>query len=216
MLLHVLDCAVAANLGECYVACCCRETKDLVEEHGGRAVITDPGIQSGTDRAYAAVVSLGLKPRYVVNLQGDTPVFSPSILSRTLDVLKNNESIEMTTPVIRREGVDSLNAVSVVFDEMESGAPGRAIYFSRSSIPNGTEAVFSHIGMYAYRFEALEKFASFKQTYLEHVERLEQLRCIQNCMNVWAVPVEGVALSVDTMEDLDNVAKFMREQSLSI
>ena len=208
LIIHVLERAQRANICECYVACCCEEVKQIVENYGGKAIVTNPDLPSGTDRIFAALETLAEKPQYIINLQGDTPVFDESILADILNVLKNNHEIDMTTPVVLSANQNELvneNTVKVVFNNMEEHMPGKAIYFSRSAIPNGSEWFYSHIGMYAYRYGALKKFVVLSQSFLEKFERLEQLRAIQNDMNVWAVPVKGNAISVDVREDLQKV-----------
>ena len=208
LIIHVLDRAQRTNIGECYVACCCNEVKQIVENYGGKAIVTDPNLPSGTDRIFAALETLAEKPQYIINLQGDTPVFDESILADILNVLKNNSEIDITTPVVLQTSPNEFaneNTVKVVFSNMEQHVPGKAIYFSRSAIPNGAEWFYSHIGMYAYRYAALMKFVELSQSFLEKAERLEQLRAIQNDMNVWTVPVKGNAISVDVREDLQKV-----------
>lgn len=208
LIVHVLERAQRANICECYVACCCEEVKQIVENYGGKAIVTDPDLPSGTDRIFAALETLSNKPQYFINLQGDTPVFYESILADILHILQNNSDIDMTTPVVLQTNPNELaneNTVKVVFNNMEQHIPGKAIYFSRSAIPNGSKWFYSHIGVYAYRYSALKNFVNLPQSFLEKAERLEQLRAIQNGINVWAVPVKGKAISVDVREDLQKV-----------
>lgn len=208
MIVHALKRAQELSLGECYVACCAEETKKIIEEHGGKAILTDPDLPSGTDRVYAALQTLSEKPDIVVNLQGDMPIFSENIIAEIVEVMKIHQEIDMATPVslIRdEEHIGNENKVKVVFENMNDRKPGRAIYFSREAIPNGAREYFYHIGIYAFRQNALEKFVNLPQSYLEKTERLEQLRCLENGMNVWAVPVQGIALSVDVESDLKAV-----------
>ena len=212
LIIHVLERAKQAHLCECYVACCCEEVRRVVENYGGKAIVTNPDLPSGTDRVFEAVGALNVSPEYVVNLQGDTPVFDVTILKDILDILKNNPEIDMTTPVTLQEGLDDFtneNTVKVVFNGMDKHIPGRALYFSRSAIPNGLRWFYSHIGIYAYRYGALKKLISLPQSFLEKMERLEQLRALQNNVNVWAVPVKGSAISVDVKEDLERVYKAL-------
>lgn len=212
LIIHILERAKQANLCDCYVACCCEEVRRVVENYGGKAIVTDPDLPSGTDRVFEAVGALDVRPEYIINLQGDTPVFDVIILKDILDVLKSNPEIDMTTPVTLQEKLDDFtneNTVKVVFDGMDKHIPGRAIYFSRSAIPNGLHWFYSHIGIYAYRYDVLKKFIGLSQSFLEKTERLEQLRAIQNNMNVWAVPVKGTAISVDVREDLERVYRAM-------
>ncbi|MDR2598246.1 MAG: 3-deoxy-manno-octulosonate cytidylyltransferase [Holosporales bacterium] len=215
MILHVLHRAQGLNFCEVYVACCCESVKKIIEDGGGKAILTDPDLPSGTDRIYAAMLELPTKPEFVINLQGDTPVFSESIIPAIFEVLQNDASIEITTPVTmcdnNKENAENPNIVKVVFNGMEEGKPGKAIYFSRNCIPSGiTQSFYSHIGIYAYRRRALEKFVSIKPSYLETTERLEQLRAIQNGMNIWAVPVQGEAIAVDIITDLEAVERYNR------
>lgn len=213
MIIRVLE--KARNLKEldCYVACCCEEIKKVVEDYGGKAILTDPDLPSGTDRVFAAAASLVEKPDFIINLQGDSPVFAESMISSILNVLEENETIDITTPVVLKkslENAENENTVKVVFNNMEDEKPGRAIYFSRNLIPSGSDFFYSHIGIYAYRYAAIERFVALSSTYLEKTEKLEQLRAVQNDMNVWAVPVKGVSLSVDTKEDLMAVEEYLK------
>ena len=213
LIIHVLDRARKLNLCECYVACCSKEIQDVVEKHGGKAILTDPELPSGTDRIFAALSSFSEKPEFVINLQGDNPVFDSSILPAILDVLVEHEEIDITTPVVLHRDLEDFhnrNTVKVVFDGMEKNVPGKAIYFSRSAIPHDANCFYSHIGIYAYRYKSLERFVSLDQAYLEKIEKLEQLRAIQNGMNIWAVPVRGISLSVDVKEDLEAVEDYFK------
>lgn len=212
LIIHVLERAKRAELCECYVACCCEAVKELVESYGGKAIVTDPALPSGTDRVFAALETLDNKPKYVINLQGDNPVFEPSILKDILDVLVSNSEIDMTTPVVLHENLDAFenkNVVKVVFNDMDKNIAGKALYFSRSPIPSGATCFYSHVGIYAYRYEAIKRFVELPQTFLEKSESLEQLRAIQNNMNVWAVPVKRGAISVDVRDDLQAVFKAL-------
>jgi 3-deoxy-manno-octulosonate cytidylyltransferase (CMP-KDO synthetase) len=210
MIIRVLERAQKLNLCKCYVACCCEEIKRVVEDYGGEAIITDPELQSGTDRVFAAVETLDRKPEYVINLQGDTPVFDPLMLSKSLEELKGNIEIDIATPATYCESLSDAaneNVVKAVFNNMENKMPGKALYFSRSRIPHGATFFYSHVGIYAYRYDSLKKFMSLPRTFCERVERLEQLRALQNGMTIHVVPTEGVALSVDVTDDLKAVLK---------
>ncbi|MDR3030891.1 MAG: 3-deoxy-manno-octulosonate cytidylyltransferase [Holosporales bacterium] len=217
LIIRVLERAQNLKLGDCYVACCCEEIKNIVEAHGGKAILTDPNLPSGTDRIFAAASSIDEKPEFIINLQGDNPVFDESIIPSILNVLTKDETIDMTTPVVLKKSLEDAkneNIVKVVFNDMENDEPGKAIYFSRNYIPNGADYFYAHIGIYAYRYKAIEKFVALAPTYLEKTERLEQLRAIQNDMNIWAVPVEGISLSVDTKEDLIAVEEYLKNTAL--
>jgi 3-deoxy-manno-octulosonate cytidylyltransferase (CMP-KDO synthetase) len=154
------------------------------------------------------------KPEYIINLQGDTPVFAPQMLSETLAMLKADKAIDITTPAAycdnNSKALDE-NVVKVAFENMDKHIPGKATYFSRSPIPHGSPFTYSHIGIYAYRYNSLKKLVSLSQTFCEKAERLEQLRGLQNGLNIWVVPVTGTALSVDTERDVEVVLKALNE-----
>ncbi|MBR1479562.1 MAG: 3-deoxy-manno-octulosonate cytidylyltransferase [Alphaproteobacteria bacterium] len=219
LIIRVLDRARELDLCDCYVACCCEEVKQVVESYGGTAIVTDPELPSGTDRIYAALKTLeasGKNPQFVINLQGDTPVFDSRILPELLTVLKTNANVDIATPVVLHKELDEIankNLVKVVFDGMDVERPGRAAYFSRSPIPANAPYFYSHIGIYIYRRAALERFVHLQQSFLEKVEKLEQLRAIQAGMNVWAVPTTGMALSVDVRDDLAPVLSALERGS---
>ena len=212
LIINVLERAQKIDSCEVYVACCSEKVKKIIEDHGGRAIVTDPELPSGTDRIFAALSHIETKPEFVVNLQGDNPVFDEDIIPNILSVIKNDSSIDMTTPVVFKDNMEDAsnpNIVKVAFNNMENNKPGRALYFSRNHIPNGANYFYQHLGIYAYRYDALKKFVSLKASYLEQTERLEQLRALQNNMNVWAVPVDGMAISVDVEDDLIAVNEYL-------
>ncbi len=208
MIVHIFKKAQSLDLGECYVACCSEEIKKIVEEHGGKAILTDPNIPSGTDRVSIALQTLLEKPDIIVNLQGDMPVFSENIIPEIVDVLQKNEDIDVTTPVALikdKKDINDENKIKVVFENMEQQFPGKAIYFSRVAIPSGAKIYYYHIGIYAFKRNAIEKFVNLKTSYLEKIERLEQLRCLENNMRIWAVPVDETTVSIDIANDLRDI-----------
>lgn len=215
LIIHTLENAVKADVGECYIACCCESVKNIVESYNGNAIVTDPDLPSGTDRVFAALNSLNFEPDIIFNLQGDTPVFEPKILLSLLETMLSTPDIEMATPVVKIKNsidIENPNVVKVAFNNMENDKPGQAIYFSRSPIPYNAHTFYAHLGIYAYRYKSLKKFISFNKSYLEQSEKLEQLRCLQNNMNIAAVPVEGYALCVDVKEDLQKIYDFFTNQ----
>jgi 3-deoxy-manno-octulosonate cytidylyltransferase (CMP-KDO synthetase) len=212
MILHVLERVKALNIGKCYIACCEKEVKTLIEEQGEEAILTDPDLPSGTDRVYAAMQQLGQIPEIVVGVQGDMPYFSGNIIKDTLKVIKEDKEIEIATPVIRQkvEILNNPNKVKAVFENMERNSHGKAIYFSRSTIPNGADVYYYHVGIYIYRREALSRIVRMKQSYLEKTERLEQLRWLENNIRIEAVPVVGEVASVDVEEDIEAALEIMK------
>ena len=206
MIVQVLNRAREADIGPVVVACAEDEIREAVEAHGGRAVLTDPDHPSGSDRIFEALQSVDPEGRHdvVVNLQGDLPVLDPGVVRAALKPMADGD-------------VDIATLVAEITDEAEKTnpnvvkcvagfAPGRdvarALYFSRATVPHGDGALYHHIGIYAYRRAALERFVKLQPGVLEMREKLEQLRALENGMRIDAARVDTVPFGVDTPEDL--------------
>lgn len=224
MVVHVWRRAMQAKIGPVVVACCGSEIGDLIESHGGKAVITDPLLPSGSDRVYAALKHLedveGAKHDVVINLQGDIPMIDPKLIVQSLTPLAN-PSVDIGTLAARihlANQVNNPNVVKIAMSEpMDAGVPcdsftGRAAYFSRLPIPANANHHYHHIGIYAYRRGALEKFVKAPMSYLEKCERLEQLRAIELGMRIDVTVVDRVPISVDTAQDMEMVRKLIATQ----
>lgn len=214
MIVHVWRRAVAADLGPVVVASGDREILETVERAGGLAVFTEPDLPSGTDRVHAALRRLdpGGRIRQVVNLQGDLPTVEPAMLRAALDAL-DTMGCDVGTPVAEstdpaeREDPSVVKAV-VSFSNAPAGF-GRALYFTRAPAPWGEGPIWHHIGIYAYRREALERFCALPPSPLERRERLEQLRALEAGMTIGVALVERVPLGVDTPADLERVRALL-------
>lgn len=211
MIQRVYEKAVAANLGAVYVACDGEEIANEVKKFGGNYIITDPNLHSGTDRVYAAFKSLKQDFEIIVNLQGDLPNIDPKVIKAAADAALNNDCDIATVASIikKRDEIGNPNVVkiAVAFDFNKTGT---AHYFSRSAIPyskNEEGEYYHHIGIYAYKKAALEKFISLKPSTLEKRESLEQLRALENGMKIIVKLVDAHPLSVDTKEDLEIIIK---------
>ena len=173
-----------------------------VEAFGGRAVMTDPALPSGTDRICAALA--GMQADIVINVQGDEPLLPTSVIDELIALMKRPEQFPMATVAVpgSRELLADPNKVKVVVD-----ASGRALYFSRSVIPylrtGGTDMpVYLHWGIYAYRRETLETFVKLPPGRLENCEKLEQLRALENGIPIQVLFSRLESVGVDTPEDL--------------
>ncbi len=225
--------AIAANLGAVFIACDSKEIASEVAKFGAKYVITDPNLPSGTDRIYAALKQLDKKItddfEVIVNLQGDLPIIDPAIISRIgLSCLKNNHQITTAAAVIRDTAeINNPNVVKIALAPYKnSDKPlidgeinsGLALYFSRSPIPYGpipykAGDYYHHIGIYAYKKDALEKFVSFEASILEKREKLEQLRALENDMKIAVEIVDSYPHSVDTKEDLEKVIGLIKNKN---
>lgn len=172
----------------------------VVRAAGGEAVMTDPEIPSGTDRVCAA--ARGSDEEIVINVQGDEPALNPAVLDALVAALDADPAADLATPVVRqaRAFIQRTDQVTCV-----AAQDGHAIYFSRSVIPYGAETVLQHIGIYAYRRPAIERFVALPQPPLERSERLEQLRALDAGMRILAVEVDSPTTAVDRPEDVQRV-----------
>lgn len=211
MIVHVYERAVQSGVGEVFVACAEQEIADAIEQHGGKAVLTDPAHPSGTDRIYEALTKTGGDYDVVVNVQGDLPSLDPTIITKAVHIL-DNPAVDIGTlaAVIREEEErTNPNVVKAVVSFKEGADTGRALYFTRATAPHGSGDLHHHIGLYAYKKAALERFVSLAPSPLEQREKLEQLRALENDMRIDVAVVNTVPLGVDTPEDLQAVLKHM-------
>jgi 3-deoxy-manno-octulosonate cytidylyltransferase (CMP-KDO synthetase) len=213
MIVRVLRQAEAAGLGPVAVAAGEAEIVAAVERAGGRAVLTDPGLPSGSDRIHAALQMLDPEGRHdvVINLQGDLPALDPAQIRAVAAALDGSGAdiatlaAEITDPAER----DNPSVVKAVVAWDANGRLGRALYFTRATAPTGDGPLFHHVGIYAYRREALARFVSLPLSPLETREKLEQLRALEANMSIAVARVDSVPLSVDTPEDLERARKIL-------
>ena len=176
----------------------------VVRDAGGEAVMTASELPSGTDRVWAAASGLGAD--VIVNVQGDEPLLHGAVLDALVHQLEADETADIATPVVAcpRALALSTDIVTVARDE-----GGRAWYFSRSPIPWGADPVWRHVGVYAFRAEALRRFVSAPPSVLERVERLEQLRALSLGLRIVATAVDAPSLAVDRPEDVLAVERWL-------
>lgn len=203
MIAHVLRQARAAEVGPVYVACAEDIIKDTVEKFGGQAVLTPTELPSGTDRVRVAVDKIDPDKTFdvIVNVQGDMPTLEPGLIAQVLDVLADHPDCDIATAVVETRDtreIEDPNVVKAIITES-----GRALYFTRASAPAGEGPVWHHVGLYAYRRDALERFCDLPPSPLEMRERLEQLRALEAGMTIYCAIVSAAPDGVDTPEDLE-------------
>ena len=207
MILRVLRLAGQAGVGPVAVAAGDAPIIDAVAAAGGRAVLTDPALPSGSDRVQAALQALDPQGRHdvVINLQGDIPFFDPAMLTACTDLLAQRPGCDIATLVTaarnadERASPDLPRAVLAMEDHQRAG---RALYFTRSTL-YGEGPVWRHIGVYAYRRAALARFTAAPPSPLEQREKLEQLRALELGLSIWAAVVDSAPVEVNTAEDLE-------------
>jgi 3-deoxy-D-manno-octulosonate 8-phosphate phosphatase (KDO 8-P phosphatase) len=196
----------AARVDRVVVATDDERIAEVVVGAGGEVAMTSPDLPSGSDRVWAA--AQGLTHSIVVNVQGDEPLLPGSVVDALVARLDDDPTYDIATPVIRvrAETATGPDVVAVARDDA-----GSALYFSRSLIPHGSETVWQHVGVYAYRRAALERFVAAPRTNLEISESLEQLRALSLGLRFAAVPVELRAHAVDRLEDVAAVERLLND-----
>jgi 3-deoxy-manno-octulosonate cytidylyltransferase (CMP-KDO synthetase) len=197
---------------------------ELCENFGAKYFLTPNDINSGSDRV-AYVVKNFINAEIIVNIQGDEPFINYKTIDLSIEPLLFDSKVEVSTimtPIQDYKELENPSVVKVVFDY-----ENYALYFSRSKIPHirdlktqrqliNSGLYFKHIGLYAYRKNALLKFTSFEQTDLEKAEKLEQLRMLEMGMKIKMVQTEYSSISIDTSEDLKLARKFYNKMKNSL
>lgn len=208
MILHVLQRGLEADLGPVVVAAADPEIAFTVENAGGRAVLTDPALPSGTDRVLAAADEIDPDQDFelVINLQGDMPEAIPGDLVRAAaPVVEDGCDIgTLVVPTDDAREIGDPNVVKAVVSFVDAAETrGHALYFTRAAAPAGPGPLQHHVGIYAYRRDALERFCDLPPSPLERRERLEQLRALEAGMTVGVRRIAHAPPGVDTPEDLE-------------
>jgi len=213
MIVRVWARAVAAGLGPVVVAAGEPEIVAAVEKAGGRAVLTDPELPSGSDRIWAALnqVDRANDHDVVVNLQGDLPALDPDQLKTVVTALDQSgaDIATLAAPIDNQADADNPAVVKAVVAWDADERLGRALYFTRATAPTGEGTLYHHVGLYAYRREALESFVALPPSPLEEREKLEQLRALEAGMSIWVARVDEAPLSVDTPADLEKARRIL-------
>lgn len=215
MIVQVWRRATEAQAGPVIVACAEEAIAEAVTKAGGIAILTDPDLPSGSDRVWQAVSRHDPEGRHsvIVNVQGDLPTLDPALITAALEPFTD-------------QGVDIATLVAEITEDSERTNPnvvkavtglspdgpriGRALYFTRATAPWGDGPLWHHIGLYAFRRDALARFVGLPPSPLEQRERLEQLRALEHGLRIDCVRVDTVPLGVDTPADLDKARQSLQ------
>ena len=212
MIVHVLRRAEAAQIGQVAVATDTPEIASVVTAHGGLAVMTSPNHPSGSDRIYEAMNILDPDGRceIVINLQGDFPTITPDTIRAVLPPL-DDPAVDISTLASEIHSEEEDLAPSVVKAVGSPIGPRRlrALYFTRATAPTGDGPRYHHIGLYAYRRAALQRFVELPPSPLEKQEKLEQLRALEAGMRIDVTIVDTVPRGVDTPADLETARQIL-------
>jgi 3-deoxy-manno-octulosonate cytidylyltransferase (CMP-KDO synthetase) len=218
VLQHTFEAASRCSVAEgIVVAVDDQRIADEVDAFGGHWIMTDPNCASGTDRiAEVAQATPGMQ--VFVNVQGDEPEIDPTVIDLVASTLINDSTADMATagtPIRDLRVLQDPSCVKIVMAQQDGAGQGRAVYFSRATVPFSRDGIdessladdppiyWHHIGLYAYRREFLQWFASQPPSPLEETERLEQLRAIEAGKKILVARVESATPGIDTQEDLD-------------
>ena len=213
MIVHVWRRAMEAAVGPVVVAAAEQSIVDAVAAAGGQAVLTDPGHPSGSDRLHEALATLDPDGAHdaVVNVQGDLPTIAPEAIQTALAPL-SDDAVDIATiaaEITRETERNDPNVVKAVIALPPGESTGRGLYFTRATAPAGDGPLYHHIGLYAYRRAALERFVKLPPGVLEQRERLEQLRALEAGMRIDVALVDTVPLGVDTPADLERARALL-------
>lgn len=212
MIVRVLEQALAADIGPVTVACDDERILEAVRDHGGNAVLTRPDHESGSDRIHEAARLVDPDGRHdvILNLQGDVPLIEPAAIRAAFAPLADPEVQIGTimTEIRTEEDRQDPSFVKAVVTAI-AGARYRALYFTRATAPTGPGPLFQHIGVYAYRRSALDRFVSLPPSPLEQREKLEQLRALEAGMRIDVSLVDSAPMDVNTPQDLERARKAL-------
>lgn len=221
MIVHVWERVVAAigSVDQVIVAAGDAEIVDVMQSVGGRVVLTDPDLPSGSDRVFRAIQEIekqdGITLEHIINVQGDLPTLAPELVKKTADLLQDGSDMASLVAEIKdpRE-IDNPNVVKAIVSWDEASTKqekvGRGLYFTRAAAPSGDGPYYHHIGIYGYQRDALEKFVNLPPSTLEKREKLEQLRALEDGMTIRLACVDTIPLGVDTQEDLEKARKILQ------
>ena len=214
MIVHVWRRAMAAELGRVVVAADTDEICAAIRHAGGEAVMTRADHISGSDRIFEALNRVDPEgdADTIVNLQGDLPTLEPRLVTECIAPLlgKGPDIATLCAEITDEKEHTNPNIVKVVGTPLANGRRMRALYFTRGTAPHGAGPLYHHIGIYAYRRTALDRFVSLRPSPLEIRERLEQLRALEDGMRIDVSIVDTVPLGVDTPAELERARRLIK------
>jgi 3-deoxy-manno-octulosonate cytidylyltransferase (CMP-KDO synthetase) len=213
MIVRVWRRAMAAETGRVVVAADSEEIIAAVRQVGGEAVMTRPDHASGSDRVFEAVNHVDPEGDFeiILNLQGDLPTLEPRLAVDCVAPLLDKGPDIATIAAEIKDAAERTNPNVVKVVGTPTAVPGRlrALLFTRATAPYGDGPLYHHIGIYAFRRTALERFVSLRPSALEKREKLEQLRALENGMRIDVTLVDTVPLGVDTPDDLERARRLL-------
>lgn len=214
VLQHVWEACKKADAGEVLIATESPVVVDAAARFGAKAVLTSEACQSGTDRVYEAAKD---RPEnIIINVQGDEPFVQPQTIRKIARLLQEDPACDIASavaPTLDEDKINDPNCVKAVLNK-----DGKALYFSRARVPfkreitdeNKNIPYWQHCGIYGYQRNALKRFVSLPPSNLEQLERLEQLRALEDGMTLKCVVIDSAGPAIDTARDLQNAEEYFK------
>ena len=213
MIQRVWEQAINCNIGDVVVACSENEVFDLITNLGGKAILTNPNLPSGTDRIYSALTKMPEHKEFdfVINLQGDMPIIKPQQIKKVINPLKHKYSIGTLATNLKRDEVSNKNVtkVSVKWDKNNIGQ-AKKFFRYKEKIDENT---FHHVGVYSYTIKSIKDFVKLPTSKNEKLLNLEQYRAMDAGIGIGVTLVNNIPPSIDTKEDLNLIETIIRENN---
>ncbi len=206
LILHVIDRARETGIKRIYIAVDNHFHFDMVNNYGAEAIMTSEHHQSGTDRIYEAFSKINSQDlEYIINLQGDLPFIKPKTIINALELFNKvtSDIITIASVITNQDEINNPNVVKIALNSKQ-----KALYFSRSPIPYNATNYYNHLGVYIYTKDSLKRFVNLAPSMLEQCEKLEQLRALENSLDIHVSFTDETPISIDTYEDLVKARKF--------
>tara|TARA_B100000674_G_scaffold414364_1_gene363227 strand:+ start:55 stop:789 length:735 start_codon:yes stop_codon:yes gene_type:complete len=209
MIQRVWQQAIKSEVGEVYVACSEKEVFDLISSLGGKPILTDPNISSGTDRVYSALqkIKKSSEIKFIINLQGDMPLIEPEHIKKVLEPLKNNYTLGTLVTTLKKDEQMNPNVTKVLVDWKEKNiGEAREFFRIKGKIDN---KAFHHVGIYSFTKQSLKYFVSLPKSKNEILLKLEQFRAMDAGIKIGISQIPNIPPSVDTKEDLITIENII-------
>ena len=213
MIQRVWEQAINCNIGDVVVACSENEVFDLITNLGGKAILTNPNLPSGTDRIYSALTKMPEHKEFdfVINLQGDMPIIKPQQIKKVINPLKHKYSIGTLATNLKRDEVSNKNVtkVSVKWDKNNIGQ-AKDFFRYKDKVDENT---FHHVGIYSYTINSIKDFVKLPSSKNEKLLKLEQYRAMDAGIGIGVTLENNIPPSIDTKEDLNLIETIIRENN---
>ena len=211
MIQRVWQQAIASNIGEVFVACSEIEVHDLIVSNGGKAIMTDPNLPSGTDRVHSAFLKINNNQDIdiIINLQGDMPLINPEHILKVIDPIKRNFAIGTLATNLNDNELNNPNVTKIEVDFKKNEVAQALSFYREVTIEN--KNLYHHVGIYSYTPDSINTFINLPKSKNEIDLSLEQMRAMDSNIPIGVTYVPEVPISVDTKEDLINIETNIRE-----